>query len=707
MDRVIAAVVLAATVLIAGCSGSGHGTVGTTNLTSGNGNPGGSTPVTPAAGTAALFQPLQGILPYPNDLYFNGSTDGTLNIQPANALEPNQTQLNTLDGFSTTAVIRARFGGALNPASFSAAAVVVVQVGIDNTLKAPTSVVKPLVFGTDYTVGVATDAQVGPTILEIRPTHPLVPSTGTTNNGYLVILTNGITDTTGAPTTPDTNYASIKAALPTCNAIADTSLNGICKLTGAHLQIASALGINPANVVLTFSFSTQSISDSLAVLNATTTGQAIAVNPTGLTTAQVSPLLRGHANIFAGTLTIPYYLSRTAPLTGFWQGGPSPLDASSHFLTRFNPKPVATEMLKVPLLVTVPNTASGHGVKPAGGWPVVVFEHGITRNRTDMLAVADSFAEAGFVVVAIDLPLHGLTDPTNPFYASGANPLYTGMSLPTTGSIERTFDLDVQNNTTGAPGADGKIDSSGASFINLTNVITSRDNLRESAADLMTLVRSLPNLNVDTDPAGDINAANVHYLGHSLGAIIGTTYLGITSPTEVTTATLAMPGGVITQLLVDSPTFGPRINAGVGAQGLQPGTTLYAQFFRDAQTLIDSGDPVNYVATAAKNHPLHVLQVVGGGSVLPDQVIPNSATQRLLTAGGLTRILGSAGPMLNTTGSPPGFRAYVNFLAGDHGSIIDRTASPAATAEMQWEAVNFAASQGEVINIADPTVIQP
>jgi len=83
-------------------------------------------------------------------------------------------------------------------------------------------------------------------------------------------------------------------------------------------------------------------------------------------------------------------------------------------------------------------------VKPAGGkWPALIFEHGITRNRTDMLAVADSFADSGFVVVAIDLPLHGVTDPTSPLYASGANPLYAGLSLPATGSIERTFDLDV------------------------------------------------------------------------------------------------------------------------------------------------------------------------------------------------------------------------------------------------------------------------
>ena len=120
------------------------------------------------------------------------------------------------------------------------------------------------------------------------------------------------------------------------------------------------------------------------------------------------------------------------------------------------------------------------------------------RNRTDMLAVADSFADSGFMVVAIDLPLHGLTDPTSPLYASGANPLYSGLSLPGTGSIERTFDLDVLNNTTGAAGPDGQIDSSGANFINLASLLTTRDNLREGAADLITLTRSLPNLSLAT-----------------------------------------------------------------------------------------------------------------------------------------------------------------------------------------------------------------
>ncbi len=723
--RLLATAVLATVLAVAGCSGTGHGTVAATDPAMGNGNPAGSVPITPAAGTAALFQPLQGILPYPSDLYFAGSTDGTINIQPENALLPAQDAINALDGFSTTAVIRARFGGPIAPSSLTATSVIVVQVTIDNTTRATTGVVKPLVFGTDYTVGLGPEAGVGNTIVEIRPSHPLVPSTGATDNGYLVILTNGITDTTGAPATPDANYATIKSALPTCKSISDPSLNGICMLTGAHLQIAQGLGLNPANVVLSFSFSTQSTTDTMAAVAATTTAQPISLHNTGLTTKQANAQLFGHANIYVGTLTIPYYLNRTAPLTGSWQGGPSPLDASSHFLTRFNPLPVATQTLQVPVLATVPNAQStwgGGATKPASGWPVAIFEHGITRNRTDMLAIADAFADAGFAVIAIDLPLHGLTDPTNPLYASGANPLYAGLSLPASGSIERTFDLDVVNNTTGAAGADGKIDPSGTSFINLTSLLTSRDNLRESAADLIALTRTLPTLNLDANAGADIDPARIHFVGHSLGAIVGGVYLGVTPSRDVWTATLAMPGGGIAALLRDSPSFGPRIIAGLQAQGVQQGTTLFEQFFRDAQTAVDSGDPVNFIAAAAANHPLHVLQVVGGGSVPPDQVVPNSATQRLIDAGALTRVPAPAStngvpfPVLAFGGTPPGHRAYVNFLAGNHGSIIDPTASGAVTTEMQTETVYFAlgfpvppvnAPPGTDIVVVVPSVIQP
>jgi hypothetical protein len=737
MDKSIAAGALAAALFLGGCGGSGYGTVGPTNTASGNGNPAGSTPVAQKSTSTALFQPLQGILPFPTDLYFSGSTDGTLNIQPANALWPGQTALNALDGFSTTAVIRERFAGALNPASLTASSVIVVRITTDNTTKAPVppsqgGVVQPLIFGTDYTVGVGPETGVGSSILEIRPSHPLIPSTClsngmflgtkcTTGNGYLVFLTNGITDASGNVATPDTDYANIKSALPTCASITDTALNGICRLTGAHLQLARALGLNPANVVVSFSFTTESISDTLAIAAGTATAQPITAHNTGLTTAQADPRLRGHANIYVGTLSIPYYLSRAKPLTEYWHAAPFPLDPTSTFTTRFNPLPVATETLPIPVLVTVPNAGSQQ-VKPAAGWPVVIFQHGITRSRTDMLAVADAFADSGVVVVAIDIPLHGITDPKNPLYASAANPLYAGLSLPASGSIERTFDLDVVNNTTLAPGPDGQIDPSGASFINLGSLLTSRDNLRESAADLVTLTRSLPALSLGVNPAGDVDPTRIHFLGHSLGAMMGGVYLALAAPSDVRTGTLAMPGGQIAQLLRDSPTFAPRIFAGLRAQSqglLVQGTTGFEQFFRDAQTVVDSGDPINYVAGAAANHPIHLIQVVGGGTVLPDQVIPNSATQRLITAAGLTRIPAPAtpGPAVSMNGSPPGHRAYVNFLVGDHGSIVNPAASLAATREMQGETITFTGAPiptifppttpGTVILIGNPTVIQP
>ncbi len=701
MRRITPAVAVIAATLLVACDSSSN--IGPTDPTSGNGNPGGSAPVTPPAATAALFQPLQGVLPFPTDLYFAGSTDGTLNIQPANALMPSQNALNALDGFSTTAVIRARFGSAIDESSLTADSVRVFQVQIDNQTKATVGLVRPLTFGDDFTVGLGPEIGVGPTILEIRPTRPLVPSTGMTNNGYLVVLTNGITMADGSPATADDDYAAIKAALPDCTSITNSTLQGICQLTGAHLQIAQAAGINPANVVLSFSFSTQSVTDTMAALALTTTPRPIAAQNTGLTTAQAVPGLQGKANVFVGTLEIPYYLSRTEPLTGFWQGNPSPLDPDSRLLTRFNPLPVATEMLQIPLLATVPNASSASGgTKPANGWPALIFLHGITRNRTDMFGVAESFADAGFVVVAIDQPLHGITDPANPLYAG----------LPGGGSIERTFDLDLVNNQTGEAGPDGVRDPSGTHFINLSSLLTSRDNLRQAAADLMTLARSLPELDLDGVPGGDIDATRIHFLGHSLGGITGAIWLGSVGGDEVRTATLAMAGGMITRLLRESPSFGPVITAGLQAQGLQPGTTLFEQFFRDAQTVIDAGDPVNYIAAAAQARPLHLLQVVGNGAdVPPDTVVPNSATQRLIDAAGLVRIPapGAPGPVVDTAGH----RVFVSFTAGSHGSILDPSASLAVTTEMQTEAVSFAAGSppvlgpGTVILVGNPTVIQP
>src|SRR5205823_4446333 len=83
MKKLIAAGVVLVAMLAVGCTG-GNGVIGSSNLDLLNGNPGGSTQVRQPSSNTALFHPGAGILPYPTDLYFAGSTDGTLNIQPAN-----------------------------------------------------------------------------------------------------------------------------------------------------------------------------------------------------------------------------------------------------------------------------------------------------------------------------------------------------------------------------------------------------------------------------------------------------------------------------------------------------------------------------------------------------------------------------------------------------------------------------------------------
>ncbi|HXZ59029.1 MAG TPA: hypothetical protein VEG26_02530 [Steroidobacteraceae bacterium] len=756
MRNLTAAGILAVTfAFVAGCSGH-NDPIGPTDTFAGNGNPGGATPPTQPGAATALFNLSTGQLPYPFDVYFAGSTDGTLNIEPPNQLWPGQSALNGLDGFSTTAPIRETFNGPIDTASLGTqGAVVVVHISTNNLTKAPVS---PLQGGTfvplagcvkgsagctaanfDYVVGPADE---NPTILEISPLRPLAASTclptppaatspcaaanGGNGEGYMVLLTKAIT-VGGVPAVPDADYAGFQQALaasgPTCSAITNPQANAVCQLTGAHLALGQALGINPANVVVSFSFSTQSTIDTLAAAAAQATPQQIKVNFTGQNTSAFQGL--GHADVYVGVITLPYYLSKSDPDNGIWQASAaSAPDKVSTYTTRFNPFPVATvKQLQVPVLMTVPNASSGT-TKPGTGWPIVIFQHGFPSDRTNLLGIADSLALGGMVGIAIDLPLNGLTKPFNPadpstyLYAIGTNPLYANLGLPTADSIERTFDLTTLSN--GAA-----IDPTGSHYI-AQNLLTTRDNIRESSVDLVTLAESVGTITLPSGSAPYIDPTQVHYMGHSMGGIVGAGFLAVMPPSAVLSATLANPGGKFIYLGVESPTFGPRfIPVFEQASGglLTPGTTPFALFIRDFQTAIDSADPWNYIALAAAQHPIHLIQVVGtnpppaGCSAqapaagCPDQVVPNDATQRLIDAGGFAQ------------SHPPGasgaaLHAFVNFTAGTHSSFLNPAAGGLPiTQEMQLEAVTFtgaaipafsipATTPGTNLVIANPTVVQ-
>ena len=679
----------------------------------------------PNATFEARFQPLFGIMPFPNDLYFNGSTTGTLNIPASASIAANAplAALNHLDGYGTQSDISIYFTQKVD-ASTLAANVIVLQVNTDPSTKAITGFVKALVPGTDYSIGLSPGTDVGGTVVTIKPTVPLVASTvvGTTAvpGSYLVIVTKGVKDTDGNAVSPSADYSAIVTADtpalaagndPTKIAMAaNNPLLPVAQFTLAQLAVAAGAGITPDKIAVTFSFSTAYLGISLAELaaTATPTAQPVGVGTinTGETVCDVlvaSGQLPSTAAcaavpgstataVYAGTVALPYYLpvpsanNPTAALTGFWKnaaGGDTAISATDP--TSFLPKATVAQNV-IPMIVTIP---TGCGAMPGTGWPVVIFQHGITRNREDVFGIASTFGSICMATVAIDLPLHGVTDKTDPFYTAGH---------------ERTFDMDLENNTTGAAGADGSIDTSGAWFINLNSTITSRDNLREGAADLINLTASLSNLFPGGTNAFD--TSKVFFLGHSLGGIVGTVFLGAdtaaaaltSSSPKVVAATLASPGGHIAELLRNSPSFEPIIDAGLASNGLVKGTQGYYDFYSEAQAVVDDGDPANYAGLAAAGHPIHMLEVVGnGGSNKPDQVVPNSATDLLAVLMSLTPI-NTAGPHALAAA---GGGTLAQFTAGDHGSILDPTSSAAVTTEMQSETASVFGSGGTAVVVTD------
>ncbi len=687
MSNRLVAVLLMAGLALAGCGGSSSDSIGPTDPTSGNGNPGGSTSV-------GVFHPNfqvgngVGVLPYPTDLYFSGSTDGTLN-GPVTPFLPNAATINALDGFSTVASSTVRFSAPIDAATISPASVIMLEVDLDNATKAAIGFRRPLIYGTDYTARVAASLDSGGATLEIVPLKPLTPSTGASNVGYLVILTAGLQDTSGNVATPDRDYLTVRTAAiadltggvfpPTCITVTNATLNAVCQLTYTHLAVANGAGIPLTSIVLTYSFSTQSTADVMVYATATVPVAPIGVVATGLNLSALNPALPPIADIYVGQLAINYYLDSAAPLTGRWEAAPGGPGVPSTNLTRFNPVPVAKSTnFPIPLFVTVPNAGSGQA-KPAAGWPVVIFQHGLSGNRVQSAAVAGAYASQGFVVAAIDIPLHGITDTTNPLFQA---------------DIERTFDLDLIDNTTGAPPADGVIDPSGTHIINLTSLLTSRDNLRQAAIDIVQLAGALPNLDLDGDTNSDIDPARIHYSAISHGAIVGT--IANAMPIPTVSAYLNVPGGGIANLLRDSEALGPRVEAGLVAAGLTPDTTLYEQFFRDAQTAVDAGDPLNYIAAAVAARPVLLTQVIN------DTVVPNSATQRLVNAAPFVK---TATPGFNAVGAGTG--TWVHFTEGFHGSLLSPAASLATTTEMQTHAASLAASGGTVFAIANPAILEP
>lgn len=700
------------------------------------------------AGPISNYDLSNSVLPFPNDLLFQGTLDGTINIPVAdeNDLSDPQVAINGVDGFSTVAPMSTGFSTALDPASITGTSVRLYKVAFfagPGTPINPASISK-LTFGVDYVATVSSVDTTGSTLVILPINQPLDPKTG-----YAVLITDDLKGTDGKPVAISTSYLLTRGVEPIANLAAtppftaDDIFVGVLKpddgatqaeideayVDAATLETLRSLVVNPsetalvatdpdtitsADVILHWTFTTQSTTDVLAATRTQNRGLTAA---SGFLPTPVTPSPLGAADIHVGSLQVPYYLTvsdtSSSPsndptaLGSFWQG---PSNSHMSYLAA-NVTPVATSTETIPMLVSIPKSIGlCAGGMPGAGWPVVIFQHGITRSRADMLAVADSMAQACMAVVAIDMPMHGIT----------GNETDGSQALKDTVNGERTFDLDlVSQDADGnivVQTPDGVIDSSGIHYINLTNLMNTRDNVRQSVSGLFALAWAIES-SVVTDGTNIMDASKIYLLGHSLGAMAGTTFLALEPPTLVRDAALAFGGTSLPKILDGSASFGPTISAGLAANGVEKGTADYESFIGAAQTVVDSGDPVNHAVTAATGRGILFFEIVGDGTAnnLSDLVVPNTVPDGNDTSGTVAAPLAGTEPQLALMGlthvnssQGPGSDLHLvtKFISGEHGSLLDPTPNPAVTTEIQTQAASFLSTDGAALLVSDPSVLQ-
>ena len=413
--------------------------------------------------------------------------------------------------------------------------------------------------------------------------------------------------------------------------------------------------------------------------------------------AKVAELSSGGA-IYQGGLSIPNFL----PLSeagvadsdlGSWGGSnnaalalglaAAPLDADKETINVTWRFPFANKLgdVVVPVMATIPKSdcdpdgagpASG---KPADGWPVVIYQHGITVDRSAGILVGNALAQGCIAMVAIDHAMHGIAPlsggeanslrflnveqvaaadvaTNSPFAAAVAGVTgVVGESYPLATLAERHNNVgkaadgsNVAMVFQGALDADSNavtassVGESGDLYINLSEFARTRDAIRQTVLDMLNLNASIGDMDINADgTADDLDPAKVYFIGHSLGGIVGTTFLAVNNNASVQAynsnlntvqaAALGNPGGGVVKLLENSPSIGPRIIAGLAAKGVTQGSDSMEKFFSVFQAMLDSADPINFAANTT-DLPVLVYEdvgVEGNDDETSDQVVPNNA----------------------------------------------------------------------------------
>ena len=546
----------------------------------------------PVALTLARFDLASGNpadIPIPNDL-LRSPTTGQLSLPlPGEPFD----SANSLFGFSTSAPIVIPFAGTLDEASIHQGSVIVIN----------TTTFQPVPLGFQ----VLTNPQTGDSTVFALP---LVPMQGGTQ--HIAIVTNAaIGMPSGQPVDSVSLMNLLKGTTPFLDANGNSTVSAFDDDTAERLEPLRQLyqgiwgaaeqvtGLSRLDIPMAFAFTTQPMFQTLPVLRA----RAQQENPTPtillpVATPEAVDAFFANAGLsfvphdaigsmFYGSFNAPRYL--THPLIGNFPAEGEALEEAGRDDITF--------------WAVLPRGATG----PV---PAIIFQHGLTRSKDDMLAMANGACANGVGVIGIDVVLHG--DRTADLINNE-----TGVYETRRGSRSLWFEL----------------------FEYRISPRMARDNGRQTLADQFMLARMLTSGATDFtgDGVPEFAPFGITYIGTSLGGLLGTGFVAYEP--NVTLANLNVPGGRIGSLVPNSASISVAVNAGLAANGIQPGTPDYALFFLIFQTVMDPADPFNIAP--------HVLSGALSGNVpntvlvqemQNDLVVPNSATADLVRALGVPQV---------------------------------------------------------------------
>ncbi|MCW8332379.1 VolA/Pla-1 family phospholipase [Vibrio paucivorans] len=713
-------------------------------------------------------------VPLPSFALMNTS-DATLELPTGgdDALTNPIAAMGTMDGWSTSMPITMAFEGTGLADGVIANGVYLVELSDSMTGSPTPSAI--LSNTTDFTVYSSSETDSLTIVLH----SDLNPS-----SEYILALTSEITDENGDPVGTSGSYAALKSSAKTYTT---GSLATAQQVTQGIEALFQATGVDSTTIVYSTWFSTQSVGDTLySVKGATATGLAAtdistvwkdSANPNSVNlsaaytmsfsstdtytdalnadtnfttyfdndgsikTALISQFGASGVYVSEGVVQLPYYLetgddwnsqpfesampslalisealsdsteqatigaqlvdagidssilatdaSEQLKLIGvdLTKSDGSALD-SNRYITRYNPVPKIKSLQSVDFILFTPSST-------AANWPVVIYQHGITSVKENTYFFAANLAAAGYVVIAIDQPLHG----------------------------SRSLDSDRSAN------------SDITAYLNLNNLAVARDNVRQSALDIMGLRASLSYsqaaglLASSVLSSVDMVTSAPRFLGHSLGGVTGLPAVAAANRT-INNATgdamyafssfaAANTGGQISNLLLNSDSYGPLIKHSVAASSsteyqafasencssLSDSAcyTLFeanatsaqqsavdagiSQFAYATQTLLDTIDPYTNASHLSASLPTYLLQVKD------DDTVPNSVTNTFAgTIPLATKLSLATVDSSNTTA--PGAQGFVRFSdVGQHSTFIFPQDSGLADAplhsEMMAEVIDF------------------